>query len=589
MNDTIKDFLVSLGFQIDTAGLKKFTDSIASASLRTAALGAATTAAAAAIVAGVSKVASEFNQLDLLAQKYNTTASALDDFIDSAEMVGIGGETAENALASMNKVVGEAALGIGRGKIVLEKLGIAAKDAAGKVRPTTEVLADLQEKLAGMDRGQAMAIMEKLGLDPQLLRMFNGELGDLKKIQDEMSKNDKSVGLDFDKAVQESKVFQDSMISMKTEARLLFHWFATLWESLAVKLMPKVRAGLDRVGKVFEELRHKLQDNGKKIVEAISPILNFVMRIGEAFVTFVARTIGVIGNLVGRIVGAFMSMNDASNGWIGYLAIALAAWKAFNLGFLLTPVGAILGLSVAILALYDDFMTWKEGGDSLIDWTAWADGADLIISAFTGIIDVFDGITEAISGVVSIIRSLFAMDIQGFGDGIIQLGTGAVMALQSIGYAVIDLISGITSLIAEVFRLFGFDVDGFANTFKSAFDSIVSVVTAVKDSIMGVIDTIVSAGGIFGDIFGSGEIKATAGSKSVKAAETVRSTVGGRGATLTPTPTQQASLNSTQSVAQTTNINVSGGANPQATATAVASAQGGVNKNMARNMKGAIR
>lgn len=563
MNDTIKEFLVGLGFQIDEAGLKKFTDGIASASLRTAAFGAAMVAASGVIVKGIADVANEFTELDLLAQKYNTTAAAMDDFIDTAEMVGIGGETAKNALASMNKVVGEAALGIGRGKIVLEKLGIAAKDAAGKVRPTTEVMADLQAKLATMDRGQAMAIMDKLGLDPQLLRMFNGELGNLQKIQEEMNKSDKSVGLDFDQAVQESKAFTKSMIDMKTQARLVMHWFATLWESIAVSLMPMVREGIDKVSDTFESLRKSLQDNGGRIVATLKPIIETILRIASAFISLAGRAIAIVANVFGKVLGIIGKVNDATNGWAGYIAAALAAWKLLNLGFLATPIGAIIGLGVALLALYDDFQTWKEGGVSLIDWTAWADGANLIINAFTGIIDVFDGITEAVSGVVNIIRSLFAMDIQGFGDGIIQLGTGAVMALQSIGYAVINLISSITSLIAEVFRLFGFDVDGFAGTFKSAFDSIVSVVNSVKDSILGVINTISGAGDIFGDVFGGGASK--------------------------PSPTQQAAMNSTQSVAQTTNITVAGGANPQATATAVAGAQGGVNKNMARNMKGAIK
>lgn len=516
MNDTIKQFLVGLGFQVDEAGLRKFSDGIASASTRAATFGAVTTAAAAAIVAGVSKVAAEFNQLDLLAQKYNTTASALDDFIDSAEMVGIGSETAEQALASMNRVIGEAALGIGRGKVILEKLGIQAKDSAGKVRPVTEVMGDLQAKLAGMDRGQAMAIMEKLGLDPQLLRMFNGELGNIAKIQEEMANTDKSVGLDFDQAIQESKAFQASMMSMKTEARLLWHWFTTLWESLAVKLMPKVRAGLDRMGKVFEELRHTLQENGQKIVKAISPILNVILRVGESFVTFVARTIGVVGNLISRVVGAFMAMNEASNGWIGYLAIALAAWKAFNLGFLTTPIGAILGLSVAILALYDDFMTWKEGGDSLIDWSQWAPGVEAGLSAINSFISAVVTLATAVGDLIGAFARLFSGDFSGFFTQMMKFGN--------------DLIG----------------------VFKSLWDTISGLGNAAS-SIMGAVSS----------IFGGG----------VSA----------------PSPQARAAVSGGANVNQATNINITGGANPQATAQAVAAKQKEVNASMTRNIKGSAR
>ena len=516
-SDVIKQMLVSLGFDIDESGLRKFTDGITTASTRAAALGAATTAAAAAIVAGVSKVAAEFNQLDLLAQKYNTSASAIDDFIDSAEMVGVGGEVAEQALASMNKVVGEAALGIGRGQIILEKLGISAKDAAGKIRPTTDVIADLQTKLAGMDRGQGMAIMEKLGLNPELLRMFNGELGNLSKIQDEMSKTDVSVGLDFDDAIKQSKEFQASMIGMKTEARLLWHWFTTLWESLAVKLMPKVRAGLDRMSKVFENLRHSLQENGKKIVEAISPILNIILRVGESFTTFVARTISVIGNLVNRLVGAFMSMNEASNGWIGYLAIALAAWKAFNLGFLLTPIGAIIGLSVAVMALYDDFMTWKEGGSSFIDWSNWAPGIEAGLSAINSFINAITTLASAVGDLISAFVRLFSGDFSGFFTQMAKFG------------------------------------DGLIDTFKSLWDTLSGLGSAAS-SIMGAVSS----------LFG--------------------------GSSSAPAPQARAAISSGgANINQATNINISGGANPQATAQAVANKQKDVNASMTRNVRGAAK
>lgn len=303
---------------------------------------------------------------------------------------------------------------------------------------------------------------------------------------------------------------------MKTEARLLWHWFTTLWESLAVKLMPKVRAGLDRMGKVFEELRHTLQENGKKIVEAISPILNVILRVGESFVTFVARTIGVVGNLIGRVVGAFMAMNEASNGWIGYLAIALAAWKAFNLGFLLTPIGAILGLSVAILALYDDFMTWKEGGDSLIDWSKWAPGIEAGLNAINSFIDAVVTLSGAVGDLIGAFIKLFSGDFAGFFTQFAEFGQGLI------------------------------------DTFKQLWDTV-----------SGLTDAAGKISNVVGDIFG--------GSPSA------------------PAPQARAAISGGANVNQATNINITGGANPQATAQAVANKQKEVNASMTRNVRGAAR
>lgn len=573
MNNTIKEFLVGLGFQIDEAGLRKFTDSITSASLRTAAFGAAMVAASGLIVKGISSVANEFTELDLLAQKYNSTASEIDDFVDAAEMVGVGGDTAKQALASMNKVVGEASMGIGRGKVVLEKLGIAAKDASGKVRPTVEVMSDLQAKLATMDRGQAMAMMEKLGLDPQMLRMFNGELGDLAMIQSEMSANDKSVGLDFEKAVAESKAFNKAMIGMKTQARLVMHWFETLWQSIAVSLMPMVREGIDKVSDTFTSLRKSLQDNGGRIVAVLTPIIKTILKIASAFISLAGRAIGIVVDVFSRVLGIIGKVNDATDGWAGYILAALAAWKFLNLGFLATPIGMLIGLGVAILALYDDFMTWKEGGESLVDWGSGFGEILMYVTAGVAALGAAFVATKAIMLVYAASMGMVNTAITAF-SVISKIGAAgmwlfnAAMSANPIGLIII----AITALIAAGALL-------IANwsTVKAWFSEFFGWLGAKWQEMVGMASGLVDS---LGSLFGG---------KAVTASATVAHTVNAGRSAAVPTPTTQAAMNSTQSVAQTTNINVSGGSNPQATAQAVASAQGGVNKNMARNVKGAVR
>ncbi len=554
MNETIKEFLVGLGFNIDEAGLRNFTSSITNASLSAAALGAAVVAASAAIVGGVSSVAKGFDDLDQLAQKYNTTASSIDDFVDSASMVGIGGEAAESALASMNKVVGEAALGIGRGKVVLEKLGIQAVDTAGKVRPVTDVMSDLQNKLAGLQRGQAMTIMEKLGLDPQLLRLFNGELGDIAKIQDEMSKNDVSVGFDFDNAIKESKAFQKSMIAMKTQANLTWHFFTTLWESLAVKIMPKVREGVERLGRAFEDIRRKFQDNGAQIVSAIAPILDVIIRVSSSFLQLFGRLIGVVSSVLGRIFDGLSRINDATDGWAGYLAAALIAWRVFNLGFLATPLGAILGLSVAILALYDDFMTAQEGGESLFDW---AGGIKFVKDSFNDLLKSIEPILNVITALYDMFVGLFTLDFGTFANGANTAANGIIGTFNLIT----DVIANLISVIAD---LLGVDITPFANAFKDAFDDISKSIEAMIGYIEDSIASIPSISEAYDSVFGSPSLSA-------------------------PTPQTQAAIGATASINQSTNITVNGSTNPNETASAIASKQSGVNSSLSRNLKGATR
>ena len=66
----------------------------------------------------------------------------------------------------------------------------------------------------------------------------------------------------------------------------------------------------------------------------------------------------------------------------GLLAIAAVA-KIVSSG----PVGILLAMLVAALALYEDYTTWAEGGTSLIDWSS-AEGA---LEGFRSAWDSFKG------------------------------------------------------------------------------------------------------------------------------------------------------------------------------------------------------
>lgn len=576
MDNVIKEFLVALGFRIDEAGLKKFVGGISSASLRIMAFGTTATAAAGVIVNSIDNIAKESAKLDLLAQRLHTTASELDDFGDAAEIMGIGQDVAFDSLTALNRVIGQAALGVGRGKVIMEKLGIAVKDANGHVRSTTDVMDDLQAKLSKMDRGQSIAIMEKLGLDPALLRMFNGELGNTSKIGKELSDIDSSVGFDFEKAQSESKAYVKDNREMMVQIRLLKMWLDKLWERVAVDLMPKVRVGMKNVSKAFESFRKMLQSDGKKIVASIEPIIETIMDIGSGFLTLVGRLATVAGRLIGTVVGIFNRLNDATNGWIKWIAAALIAWKVFNLGFLATPLGIIFSIGIALLALYDDYMVWKEGGDSLIDWSKWQVGVELLLGAIDTIINSFSFLADGIGYTISALKALWSGDSTGFFNEMANAAVSLFTAIQEIGFAVIDVAKGIGRLIIQFGNLIGIDLSGFVSMFSSAFGFIGDIIKGVVDTI----NTMINLAGKVGDVFGS--IGGAIGS--------VGDMFGGGGSKLSPSPATQNTLtNNRSNVAQQTTINVNGSSNPHATAQAVAGQQGTVNANMARNMRTGVR
>lgn len=548
--ETIKEFLVGLGFKVDEAGLAKFSEGIASASLRVTALATAATAAAAGIVASVQHIAAEYDQLDKLATQFRTTADAVDEFIDTAKILGLSDEKSIESLKNLDRAIVDTSMGMGRAKLVFEDLGIKVTDAAGKLKPTTEVMGELAEKFKDMERGKQLRVMERLGLDPALLKVFNG---DLAAISAELQEIDKAADFDFETAIVESKAFMQIWRQMQQEIEKWKMLFSKAFESVAVKLMPKFRAQIKSITDSMVTFRKKVMENMPKAIEAIMPIINIIMRIAEAFIKIVAR----IASGAMTVIGWFLKLNEATGGWAGYILAAAAAWKYLNLSFLATPLGMLLSLAAVVALLIDDFLTFKEGGDSLIDWGS-------------GFGIVMQGVTAALTGFLAYLAlskaAVIAMTIAtnawtaatAIANGIMNAARIAVLLFNLVLYAnpIMLVVAAVVALIAAGALLIA-NWDTVKEWFASFFDWMSAGFSKIAEW-----------GGKVAGMFGfGGGAPASAPSPQAQAA------VGGNG----------------QNVNQQTQIVVQGSSDPAATARAVSGEQGRVNADMARNMRGAAR
>jgi len=386
--DVIKEFLVGLGFQIDEQGLNNFNNGIAKASLVVTALGAASVAAAAGITKFVAGVAEKFDVVGDLADQVNTTAEAILELGYVAQLTGSSVQAAESSLYGLNKTAGEASLGIGRGAKIFEDLGLQAKDSNGVLKDTSVLMAEVGERIKDMARGEQLAVLSKLGIDPTLV---NALTQDISGLSEEFQTLYKSVGIDANVAAEQAGEFNDSMDRMKFTME-------AIKDSIGLKFMSQVRFGIDA-------LRKFLVENIPKIINAVSPVIDIVLRIAEAFIIIAGR----IGQVIGSIIGFLMRVNDATDGWAGYILAAAAAWKFLNLAFLTTPLGMILSLAAAIALLIDDFLVWKEGGESFINWDNWMPG--------------FEAATSAINAFMSLLDGFFTLIFSGL-DAVAQLLTG---------------------------------------------------------------------------------------------------------------------------------------------------------------------
>jgi len=99
--ETIKDFLVSLGFQIDEAGARKFDAVVAGTTLKVVKLGAAVEASALSVVAYTAKIASALDNLYWMSQRTGATVAGIQQIGYAVSQMG---GTVDGARASLESL-----------------------------------------------------------------------------------------------------------------------------------------------------------------------------------------------------------------------------------------------------------------------------------------------------------------------------------------------------------------------------------------------------------------------------------------------------------------------------------------------------
>lgn len=377
--DTIKEFLVGLGFKVNENSLKKFNDGIANATKRAAVLATAVTGAAVAVGAAVTKMADHMEKLYYASQRTGATVQSLQAFTYAAGQMGVAAESSRGSVEGLANFMRSTP----SSSKFIESLGVATQDANGKLRDTTEILMDLGQKFKDMPYYRAKVYASALGIDEETLRGLINGMGEFSAIYQEMYKK---AGVDSQAAAKQSRTFMNELRTLGTA-------FDLLWQ--------KISMGLLKVLTPFvKQFRERVMDNFKRIAGNIERALDVVLRIA-----------GFLGALAMRMVQGFVALDEATGGWSTALAAALVAWRALNLGFMLTPIGAIItaivALGAAIVALVDDYQTWKEGGLSLIDWSAYEPYIQKIKSAVVTVFEWYRGYLKfVIGGILDAFKAL---------------------------------------------------------------------------------------------------------------------------------------------------------------------------------------
>jgi len=397
-------------------------------------------------------------------------------------LVGLGFDVDESSLAAFNKGIQGAALRV-------TALYGAVNAFAGSMLYAFSKISESFEELGYQYHIIAPAINKAIVLRQELLKAYS------------------SAGINIRKVIVDSIKLNMSLAKTKFAMEAIY-------KSVGSKFFGLLQ-------KQSDTFRKKLYENMPYIINALTHLVGGVFKAFEA----VTRLGGRVWDILSKVLDFFIYLDKATDGWSTVILGVIAAWKLLNLSFLATPLGAIIAIGVALLGLYDDYKTFKEGGTSLFDWGP--------------VVPIIENIESILSGIVKLVKDLASgAEFHSILDDV-----------EAIGRAFMNIDTAIDNIV----RKLGGGVIGKILDFRDSIDQKVS--------------------GFFG---GSNNNSFLGGGAPLANTQPLGSN------------SSNNTSNSTIANMQTS-INISGSPNADATGRATAAQQTGVNRDFIRNLKGSTR
>ncbi|WP_413702980.1 transglycosylase SLT domain-containing protein [Raoultella ornithinolytica] len=365
--DTLKDFLISLGFKVDEAGARKFDAVVAGTTLKAIELGVKVEAAALSVVAFTAKIASGLDDLYWASQRTGATVEGIKQIGYAVSQVGGSVDGARGSLENLARFMRNNPGAEG----FLNRLGVQTRDASGNMRDMASIFTGVGQRLSSMPYYRANQYAQMLGLDENTLMAMRRGIG---QFSGEYTAMAKAIGYNADVAAVSSNKFMTSLRS-----------FGEMAGMARDKIGSNLANGL--TGSI-DNLRRQILENFPKIEGAITTGVKGILWFGEIIGRVVYRLI----QLTGDIINWWKSLSTETKQVIEVFGGLLLAWRLLNSAFAMSPIGRIIMLGAALIGLYDDYRTWKEGGQSLIDWGKWEPGIKYAQKAFASLSKDFGGI-----------------------------------------------------------------------------------------------------------------------------------------------------------------------------------------------------
>jgi hypothetical protein len=258
-------------------------------------------------------------QLDRLSKNLGISVPTISAWSNATEALGGSAQGLQGTLDMLSKSQTQLML-TGESSLIpyLSALGVSMADTTGKARPVTAILLDLADRFSHMDRTSANNMGRMMGIDQGTLNLL---LQGRKELELQIARQ-KEHNAVTQKQAEAAQRLQTSIVGVK-------QGFEALGRSLLMQAMPAIEGVLH----VFQRFVSWSQENREFIVDFLKVMA------------------------------------------VGLTAVAIATAPIS-----LTAI-AILALGLAIALLWQDYQTWKSGGDSFINWGKWVSDIQKAIQA----------------------------------------------------------------------------------------------------------------------------------------------------------------------------------------------------------------
>ncbi|MBE3610699.1 lytic transglycosylase catalytic [Escherichia coli] len=371
--ETIKDFLVSLGFSVDDAGAKKFGSVLAGTTANVIKMGLAVEGTALSVVAFTAKIASGLDNLYWASQRTGATVQGIQSIGYAVSQVGGSVDAARSSLENLSRFIRNNPGAEG----FLNRLGVQTRDASGNMRDMAAIFTGVGQKLSDMPYYRANQYAQMLGIDENTLMAMRRGVGQFSAQYSEMVK---AIGFNADQAAFSSNRFMTSLKSLG---------------EMAGMARDKIGSNLaDGLAGQIDNLRKKIIENFPKIEVTITKVIKGILWLGE----IVGRVAFRIVDGVGDIIEWWGKLDAETKTLIEVIGGLVVAMRILNSTFWMSPIGLITGLIVALGLLWEDYKTWKEGGNSLIEWEKWQPAIDKAKDAITWLRDHLLELKDGVGG-----------------------------------------------------------------------------------------------------------------------------------------------------------------------------------------------